>query len=148
MKENSHNIEDIKHSQTVEFKSKYEIVFIILFLIGMITSFIDVVEGPYESLINSKLYYKGYEIGLFPPLFLLISVGLFSSKKPLNGLLVHLFFLITVFSELFYNYGGLILRSSNHIILIPFLLYMTSVIGIFIFLVLGTIEINKWNKNL
>ena len=84
MKENSHNLEDIKHSQTVEFKSKYESVFIILFLIGMITSFIDVVEGPYKSIINSNLYYKGYEIGLFPPLFLLISVGLFSSKNPLT----------------------------------------------------------------
>ena len=148
MEENSHNIEDIEHSQTVEFKSKYESIVVVLFLIGMITCFIDLVEGPYKSIINSNLYYKGYDIGLFPPLFLLISVGLFSSKKLLTGLFVHLFFLITVFSELFYNYGGLILRSSNHIILIPFLLYMTSVIGIFIFLIIGTIEINNWNKKL
>ena len=148
MKENSHNLEDIKHSQTVEFKSKYEGIIWILFLIGMITSFIDVVEGPYKSILNSNLYYKGYEIGLFPPLFFVITVGLFVSKKPLNGLLVYLIFLITFFSELFYNGGGLILRSSNEIILIPFLLYITSVIGIFIFMVLGTIEFNNWNKNL
>lgn len=144
----SHDIEDLNHNEYLVFKSRYTKIFFILFIIGFSTCFFNVVKGPFQSILNSNLLYKGYEVGLFPPLFLLISIGLFSSKKPLQGLFVHLFFLITVFAELFYNHGGLILRSSNHIVFVPFFLYMTSVLGIFILFILGTIELNNWNNKL
>lgn len=145
---NSHDIEDINHTECSVFKSKYDTIFVILFVIGFSTCFFNVVKGPYMSIVNSHLFYKGYSVGMFPPLFLFISIALFSSRKPLQGLFVHLFFLITVFAELFYNYGGLILRSSNHIIFVPFFLYMTSVLGIFILFILGTIELINWNNKL
>ena len=146
--EKSHELEDVNHQQSPEFKSKFTGIILILLLIGLITSFMSVVKGPYQSILKDNLWYKGWEVGLFPPLFLLISCGLFSSNKPLKGLFVHLFFLVTFFAELFYNNGGLILRSSNEIILIPFLLYVISVLGIFVFLVLGTIEYNSWTNRL
>lgn len=143
-----HDIEEINHKEVAVFKSRYDFTLVLLFLVGFITCFFHVVKGPYKDIINSNLFYKGYEVGLFPPMFLFMSMYLFLHRKIFQGLFVHLFFLITVFSELFYNHGGLILRSSNHIIFIPFLLYMTSVIGIFVLFILGYLELFSWKNKL
>lgn len=143
------SIEDFKqNNQNVSFKSKYSSIYLWVGLIGLILSFVNVGEGPYMDLINEELTKKGYEVGLFPPLFFLISLWVIRSTQNTGwNILIFGFFTITVLSELFYNYGGILFMDSWSYNFF-FYTFLFSVLIMNILNVLVFIERRKWFNSL
>jgi len=122
---------DFENPEVVEFKSKYDTFLLLFGVIGFILCFVGVYNSGYSNLLGKDLIYKGIEIGGIGYLYFILTMILYGGKQFGWNILLNIVFSITVWSDLFYNYGGFVYRQGTFTFwFYPYIICVVSLVSI------------------